>query len=184
MKWQIKHSEYLVNDPWLKLRVDQCQMPDGKIIEPFYVLEYPDWVNIFGITTQQEVVLVRQYRHGIGKVVVELPSGKVEITDTNPLEAAKRELLEETGYTSDNFVQTVSVSPNPANQTNLTHCFLARELVKVTYPNPDETEEIETVLVPLAKAVDMLNRGDFLQALHVSSICFALKVLKYPLSSR
>jgi 8-oxo-dGTP pyrophosphatase MutT (NUDIX family) len=178
MKWQIKQSKYLVNDRWMKLRADRCQMPGGKIIEPYYVLDYPDWINVFGITTHQEVVLVRQYRHGIGKVVVELPSGAIDPGDANPMEAARRELLEETGYASDHFIQTAVVSPNTANHTNLTYCFLARHLEKVRDPNPDDTEEVETILVSLEQAVDMLNRGEFLQALHVSSIYFALNKLK------
>ena len=164
MKWQIKHSRYLVDDQWLKLRADQCQMPNGKIIEPYYVLEYPDWINVFGITTQEEVVLVRQYRHGIGKVVVELPSGAIEASDANPMEAAKRELLEETGYTSDHFTQTGVVSPNTANHSNLTYCFLAKDLEKVGEPKMDETEEVETVLIPLAKSIEMLHHGDFLSS--------------------
>ncbi len=123
-------------------------------------------------------VLVRQYRHGIGRVVVELPSGAIEASDKNPMEAAKRELLEETGYASNQFIQTGVVSPNPANHSNLTYCFLAKDLKKVREPKLDETEEVETVLVPLEKVVEMFNKGDFLQALHVSSIYFALKQMR------
>jgi ADP-ribose pyrophosphatase len=141
-------------------------------------LEYPDWINVFGITIHNEVVLVQQYRHGIGREVVELPSGAVEAFDENPMEAAKRELLEETGYTSDQFIQTAVVSPNPANQSNLTYCFLAKDLEKVMDPKLDETEEVLTVLVPLEETVEMLQKGEFLQALHVTSIFYALQELK------
>ncbi len=179
MKWQIKNSRYLVDDQWLKVRADQCQLPNGKIIDPYYVLEYPDWINVFGITTRNEVILVRQYRHGIGRVVVELPSGAIEVSDKNPIDAAKRELLEEIGYTSDHFIQTGVVSPNPANHTNLTYCFLAKDLKKVADPKLDETEEVQTVLTPLEKAIEMVQRGDFLQALHVSSIYYALQALNH-----
>jgi ADP-ribose pyrophosphatase len=178
MKWQIKHSKYLVDDQWLKLRVDQCQLPNGKIIEPYYVLEYPDWINVFGITIHNEVVLVQQYRHGIGREVVELPSGAVEAFDENPMEAAKRELLEETGYTSDHFIQTAVVSSNPANNSNLTYCFLANDLERVSDPKIDETEEVLTVLVSLEETVELLQNGEFLQALHVTSIFYALQELK------
>lgn len=87
-------------------------------------------------------------------------------------------MLEETGYTGNHFIQTGIVSPNPATHSNLTYCFLAKDLEKVNDPRKDDTEEVETVLVPLEKAVDMLHQGDFLQALHVSSIYFALEAMK------
>jgi ADP-ribose diphosphatase len=178
MQWEVENSDRVFKDRWLNVRADRCRMPGGKIVEPYYVLEYPDWINVFGITRENEVVLVRQYRHGIGKTVVELPSGTVERQDRSPLEAARRELLEETGYTSDRFIKTGIVSPNPSNQNNLAHCFLARNLEWVQPPQLDDTEEIETVLVPLANALKMLQQGEFLQAIHVSSIYYAMNCLE------
>lgn len=177
MKWEIRNSKHIVHDKWLKLRADSCSMPNGTIVEPYYVFEYPTWVNIFGITSNNEVLLVKQYRHGIQEVVTELPSGCVEETDKSPLDAAKRELLEETGYTSNNFIQTCVISANPSNHNNQTYCFLATDLKKVSETSLDESEEIETVLMPYDKFIKMFKENKFKQALHVSSIFYGIQKL-------
>jgi 8-oxo-dGTP pyrophosphatase MutT (NUDIX family) len=178
MKWKISSSKYLVKDKWLKLRADSCTMPDGNIIEPYYVFEYPAWVNILGITSDNNVILVKQYRHGIQEVVLELPCGCVEDNGESELEAAKRELLEETGYTSQNFFQTSIIYPNPANHNNKTYCFLATDLEKVSDISLDEGEDIETVLMPLDDFVKMFENNKFQQALHISCIYYGLQYLK------
>ncbi len=123
--------------------------------------------------------MVRQYRHGLGKSLLELPCGAVEGSSETPLEAAQRELLEETGYASDELVGTGVLSPNPATHTNLTHCFLATNCRKVAAPNPEATEDLESKLVPLEEFVGSVLRGDLLQALHVGSVLFALGKLGY-----
>ncbi len=178
MKWKINNSRYLVNDKWLKLRSDSCTMPNGNIIEPYYVFEYPSWINVFGITTDNKVLLVRQYRHGLKEVVLELPSGCVENNGESHLEAAKRELLEETGFTGSSFKQTCKISANPSNHNNQTYCFLATDLEKVSDISLDYGEDIETVLVPLEEFMKMFEENKFHQALHVSSIFYGLQHLK------
>ena len=97
MTWKILSSEYLIERPWLTARRDRVELPDGRIIEEYYVLEYPDWVNIVAIDKEGKMLLVRQYRHGLQRTGYELVAGVLE-KDENPMEAAKRELLEETGY--------------------------------------------------------------------------------------
>lgn len=175
--WTILNSKYVLKDKWLSVRADTCQMPDGRIVEPYYVLEYPTWVNVVALTKSQEVVLVQQYRHGIQKTVLELPSGAMEAEDISPLEAAKRELLEETGYASDNFLETGILSPNSANHTNITHCFLATDVEYVANSNLDITEQINVLLLPLSKVIELISNGGILQALHVCSLFFALQKL-------
>ena len=176
LDWKVEDSKYLINDKWLKVRADKCISPNGHIIEPYYVIEYPNWINVFALTKHNEVLLVRQYRHGFGKTLVELPSGTIE-NNENPIETAKRELLEETGYTGNYFKQIGRVCPNTSNHNNLTYSILATGLEKVTEPVIDETELIEPILLPLNKVIEMAKKGEFLQALHTSTIFFALNEL-------
>ncbi|OUL35883.1 hypothetical protein BV372_09155 [Nostoc sp. T09] len=177
LNWNILKSRYLVKDKWLTLRADTYQMPEGQIVEPFYVFEYSTWVNIVAITKTQEIVLVEQYRHGIQKTVLELPGGGMEPEDISPLEAAKRELLEESGYSSDNFIKTGIISPNSATHNNLIHCFLATDVELVADLNLDPTEIINVKLLPLNNLIQNLDNGILLQSFHISSLFFALKKL-------
>lgn len=170
--WKILDSHYIHNN----VRIDKCELPDGKVIDGF-VLEYGDWATIIALTKEQEVVLVRQYRHGAQKVILELPGGAMEAEDENPMQAARRELLEETGYASDNFIQIGCVSPNPANQTNLIYSFLALDAEKVGSQNLDDTEEIEVLLKPFEEVIRMAKNGELFQSMQVSAVFFALAYL-------
>lgn len=96
-KWEVLEREYLFRRPWLTARKDVVKLPNGNIIPEFYVLEYPDWVNVIAITTDEKFVMIRQYRHGLGETRYELCAGVVDPGE-DPLTAAKRELYEETGY--------------------------------------------------------------------------------------
>ena len=167
--WKILESHYLHKN----VRIDKCELPNGMTIDGF-VLEYGDWATIIALTKQQEVVMVRQYRHGAQKVILELPGGAMEPEDESPLQAARRDLLEETGYTSDTFIQIGCLSPNPANQTNLIYSFLALDAEKVGGQHLDETEDIEVVLKPLEELIRMAKSGELFQSMQVSAVFFAL----------
>ena len=171
--WKILSSSHIHKN----VRIDQCELPNGKVIDGF-VLEYHDWVNVVALTPGQQVVLVKQYRHGIQKTILEIPGGVMDASDESPLEAARRELLEETGYTSDNFIQVGKVCPNPANQTNSLHSFLALDVKKVAEQCLDEAEEIEVVLKPLDEVIRMAKNGELLQSMQVSAVFFTLAYLK------
>lgn len=175
--WKLLTSRYIVHDRWLKVRADTCELPSTRVIEPYYVLEYPTWLNVVALTAQEEVVLVQLYRHGIRQTVLELPSGTVESSDASVLDAARRELLEETGYGGGEFVETARLSPNTANHVNRVHCFVATGVKCVNQPVIDEMERVETVLLPLPEVVELAKTNGLLQALHVSSLFFALHAL-------
>jgi 8-oxo-dGTP pyrophosphatase MutT (NUDIX family) len=144
-KWTVLSSEYLFRRPWLTARKDVVQLPDGRINPEYYILEYPDWVNVIAVTTDGQMILERQYRHGLGKTCYELPCGVVE-EDEAPLEAAKRELLEETGYAGGEWFEWMNLSPNSSANTNMVHCFLATGVEKVAEQHLDATEDISVSL--------------------------------------
>ena len=167
--WKILESHHLHKN----VRIDKCELPGGQVIDGF-VLEFGDWVNVIALTHQQDVVLVRQYRHGAQKVLLELPGGVMDPEDESPLHAARRELLEETGYTSDTFIQIGCLSPNPANHTNLIYSFLATDASLVGSQSLDDTEDIEVLLKPLDEVIAMAKNGELLQTMQVSAVFFAL----------
>jgi ADP-ribose pyrophosphatase len=170
--WKILASTHLRDN----IRLDRCELPNGQIIEGT-VLEFGTWVTVLALTKEQEVVLIRQYRHGAQKVIVELPGGVMDREDKSPLAAARRELQEETGYTSEWIVQVGCVSPNPASHTNLIYSFLALDAEKLNSQQLDETEEIEVFLKPLDEVIAMAKNGDLLQSMQVSTLFFTLAYL-------
>src|SRR5262245_17924701 len=125
--WITKDRKTLLKDKWILLHADECELPNGRVISPFYVLEEKEWVHIVAMRPDGEILLTRQYRHAARLVCSELPCGMAEEAE-EPLEAAKRELREETGYVADHWTKVAVLFANPARQTNRIHCFLARGL--------------------------------------------------------
>lgn len=163
-KWEILSTEYLVKRPWLTARRDVARLPDGRVNNEYYVLEYPDWVNVIAITKDGLMVMERQYRHGLGNTCFELPCGVIEDGET-PLEAAQRELLEETGFAGGEWTPWMVLSPNPATSTNLAHSFLAVGVEKVSGQHLDATEDIEVFLLEPQFVRELLDNNKILQAL-------------------
>ena len=171
--WKVLESTYLYD----RIRVDTCELQNGRIIKPV-MFEAGTWVTIVAITKNKQVVLIRQYRHGAKKVLLEFPGGGVDKGEA-PVDAARRELLEETGYTSNTFIQIGIVSPNPSNHENQMVSFLALDAEKVKEQTLDDTEEISVLLMPLDETIQWVKNGGLLQSLHVSAFFFALSHLGY-----
>lgn len=166
--WKILESNYLRP----RFRFDQCELPNGKVFEAM-ALEFRTWAVVLALTKKQEVVLIRQYRHGAQDIFWELPGGVVDEGE-NPLDGAQRELLEETGYTASNMIEVGKFYPNPALQTNLMYGYLTYDVEKTDIQELDEAEDIEVHLVPLDELISMTKRGEFLNGLQVAVLFHAL----------
>ena len=163
-RWETISSEYLFRRPWLTVRHDQVRLPDGRINPEFYVLEYPDWVNVIAITEDGRFVMERQFRQGLGKTCFEIPAGVMEKGET-ALEAARRELMEETGYGEGTWEEIMTVSGNCSTTSNLTHCFVAKGVRKVSGQHLDSTEDLCVYLLTLEQVRELLRSDKIRQSL-------------------
>lgn len=182
LDWKTLSSKYLFNDLWFKVRKDVCETPNGKIVEPYYVYEFTPWVAAVALTEDGKVVMVRQYRHGLGETGIELPGGCVDDADSNYGQAIARELLEETGYSFSSYEYLGKISPNPSTNNNLLHMFLATGGKKTAEQSLDPNEEIEVLLLSIDELKKLLRDNKIIQAMHVSCILYAfdkLGELKY-----
>lgn len=173
LKWKTLSSRYIHKGNWATLRADKCQMPDGRIVDEYFVLEYPNWVNAVAVTADNKIILVRQYRHAADVVSLEIPGGVID-GDELPEDAMRRELLEETGYVFDNLELVSTVSPNPATSNNLTYCYLATGGKKVQEQSLDEHEEIIVEEYTIAEVKQLLADNKITQALHCTGLFYGL----------
>ena len=168
--WKVLSSEYLFQDgPWLRIRHEVVELPNGVVIPTWYIMDFPDWINVIAITTDGRYVMESQYRHGIGETHYELCAGVVEQGE-EPINAAKRELLEETGYSGGEWQEWMTLSPNPTNHSNWSITFVARGVEKKEQAHQEATEDIETHLLTEQEVRQLLESGDIVQALHAAPL--------------
>jgi 8-oxo-dGTP pyrophosphatase MutT (NUDIX family) len=168
--WKVLSREYLSRKLWYTVRVDRVELPNGTVIPEYWVSEYAPWVNVVALTDRDEVVLIRQYRHGIGAVHYELPAGSTDPEDSTMEEGARRELREETGYGGGRWSLLATLSANPALQNNVTYTFLAEGVTSLGAAAPEASEEITVHLTPLAEIEALIENGGFMQALHAAPL--------------
>lgn len=163
-KWKVLNSKYIIRRPWLTARVDKVELPNGTVNPEYYILEYPTWVNVIAITSEGKFVMVRQYRHGLADIFTEIVAGVVEKGE-EPLHAAQRELMEETGYGKGKWQLFTVLSANPSTMTNLTYTFLATDVVPISGQHLDETEDIAVRLMSEEDVRALLLENKMKQAL-------------------
>lgn len=168
--WTILNSTYIVKEPWCTVRVDHVKLPSGVEIPQYYVLEYPNWANVIAITKDHKFVMVRQYRHGLQKRSYELPAGVCDPTDLTPMDSAKRELLEETGYGNGQWQELTVISPNPGTHTNYCYCFLATDVEKIEEQHLEDTEDLEITILSIDEVKTLLINDEIKQAMHVAPL--------------
>lgn len=172
--WTVHSSKYLLESPWMNIRADVCETSDGVTLDPFYVMEAPDFVHVVPFDHAGRLLVTRQYRHGNTDIQWEIPCGMVDATDESPLAAAQRELLEETGCVGEKFVELPTIYANPMRQDNPLHSFIATGVTLVAEPDQDATEHILFEFMEVEAVLERIRQGQFQNALLVSSLMMAL----------
>lgn len=168
--WKVLKSENILSlGVWLNVRQETVELPSGKQIPTWFVLEFPDWINVIAITKDGQFVMEDQYRHGLGVTNLEICAGVIDPGET-PLEAAKRELSEETGFGGGKWELFMKLSPNPTNHNNISWTFLATDVEPIERPHQEATEDIHVHLLSRDELETVLKRGDIIQALHAAPL--------------
>ena len=169
-KWRVLKSTPLLNlGPWLNVRQEVVELPNGTQIPAWFVMDFPNWVNVIAITQEGDFVMIDQYRHALGKTHYELVAGVVDEGET-PLQAAMRELSEETGYEGGEWQSFMQLSPNPTNHTNMSYTFLATDVEKVREPHQEPSEDIHVHILTRDEVQQLLTSGEIIQALHAAPL--------------
>lgn len=176
MNWKILSSKYLSNHIYFTAREDRCERPDGHIVDPYFVVEMPPSVCAMAITENNEVVLVKQYRHAIGETILEIPGGFIDEGE-DVEKAIARELLEETGYAFTKFDYLGKIAANPGMLDNYTFLYLARGGTKTTLQQLDHNEDIEVTTLPLEAYRVMMQKNEIVQSLHLACVFYAFQKL-------
>ena len=187
LAWEEVHTEHLVQDQWIDVRKTSFRCPDGSVFEPFYTYSRRDYVVIVAADTEGNYICVRQFRQGIREVTTEFPAGGIERKDgkeyrnagetlaEDALAAAKRELLEETGYESAEWTHMLTIPSNANMADNYAYLYLAKNCVRVSGQALDETEFLEVRLHTGDEMEEMIAAGQFQQAMHVAAWLLALR---------
>ncbi len=175
-RWERLSSERLMETPYFALRSDRLRLPEGDIKDPYYVIERPDAAIVFPLSEAGEVVLVRQYRPAIDRIELGLPAGLVEEGE-DPERAARRELLEETGYAGGEWELLGALASSPSLKDNWAHLYLARGVTLSESQQPDEYERVEVVLVPIGELLPKITAGEIPSSSGVAAALLALNKL-------
>jgi 8-oxo-dGTP pyrophosphatase MutT (NUDIX family) len=171
-RWTTLSTRQLIERWWMTLRVDRVQLPNGPILEEYHVVEYPDWACVLALTSEGDAVMVEQYRYGIDRMSLECPAGAIDPGE-DPLAAAKRELLEETGCEADRWTALGAVAIEPTRHTNYGHVFIAHDVQRVAEPNLDDSEDITTQLVTATSLPERIRTGEIVHGIHVAAVFWA-----------
>jgi len=175
-KWETLESKIAFDNKWFKVRQDKVKISNSKVLDDYYVWLQGDVSLVVPVTKNNEFILVRQYKHGVGDFIIEYPAGFIEENEV-PLIAAQRELLEETGYTGDNFLKLSEFTESPAKVVGKTYVFLVQDVVWVGQQNLDDSEEIEVLSVPWQEVLEMVITGKIWATPSVAATFMALEKL-------
>ncbi|NEO89298.1 MAG: NUDIX hydrolase [Moorea sp. SIO3G5] len=175
--WKTLKSRLVFDNKWCRVRQDEVELPSGEVVDDYFINVRPDIVLILAITCDRKVVFVRQYRHGVGKILLELPGGGFNSKVEDSMKAGARELEEETGYVSDHMFSLATLYDNPVKDTNKIHFIMAEQAQPSGIQNLDITEEVEIVLVPIDEVLKKIEQGEICVSGTIAALFLGLKFL-------
>lgn len=187
LEWEEISTEHIIQDEWIDFRRSTYRFPDGSVFEPYYSYSRRDYVVIVASDADGNYLCVRQYRQGIKKVTTEFPAGGIErkdgkeygeskdLSEENALSAAKRELLEETGYESGEWEHLLTVPSNATMADNYAHLYVARNCRRVSEQSLDETEFLNVKKFSAQEIEEMIDKGEFQQAVHIMAWLLSIR---------
>lgn len=179
MSWKVLKTTDIFSSGLFRLKSQKCQLPDGRVMPRYFIMDFPDWVNILPVTPDGQVILVKQYRHASGREHLEVPGGSMDPRlSESPEEGARREMLEETGYDSSQIQDVGAHYPNPALQSNRTHTYIAWDCEEKQEQNLDEFEELSLYTCSVGRLRQHLLEGDFDHSIMIASVSKALPHLE------
>ena len=185
--WEEISTEHVVQDEWIDFRKQAFRFPDGNIFEPYYTYSRRDYVVIVASDEEGRFICVRQFRQGIREVTTEFTAGGIERSDGKQygdrnqsseeasLEAAKRELMEETGYVSDDWKQLIAIPSNATMADNYAYIYVAKNCRKISGQSLDDMEFLNVELYTAEEIESMIAKGEFKQAIHVLAWLLSLR---------
>lgn len=177
--WKVLSRRQILNTPYLKIRSEEVEIPNGPIVADYYIIENRGWVGVVPLTADGRFLINQQYKHGIGLEVLEFPAGAIDPHETDPLETARRELMEETGYSfnDDNVELLAHMYANPTGALTEIWWYLARDVRQTGAPKEDPLEVIENRLVTPAELLKLIHSGQFAVQGQISAAYMALERL-------
>ena len=166
VRWEKVRTDHLIQDEWIDFRKSDFRFPDGRVIGPFYTFTRRDYVVVVAEDTEGHYICVNQFRQGIEKVTTEFPAGGMEEGEEAVM-AAQRELLEETGYESNEWKHLLTVPVDATLSDNYAHLFTAKNCRKITGQNLDWTEFVNVITLSKEEIDTLILRGEFQQAMHI-----------------
>lgn len=173
--WKVLESELLIDRWWMRLRVDRVELANGEIIPEFHVVQYPHWVLVIAQDDKGRLLFVDQYRHGIGRTSLEFPAGMLE-PDEDPMEAAGRELLEETGYRATGLKKIGAWAADPSRQSDWAFAYAAERADVIAHPEPDATENLVVRRLTVDQTERAISEGRLMHGIHVAAFYRALRL--------